>query len=388
MATKSKLRAWTYGAGFLSELSLALVAYVGSSFLVTLVGEERVGLVYSAASVVALILLGLAPWLLRHGGWRRFLTASILGSLLSTVFLAISHNINYLLAAFVVFSALGLATKFGLDLELEALSSDGRTGKIRGIYLTIINAAWLLSPLLAGLLSDGGTYHRVYAASATVLLPLLIFSWRLFEPQPATTELPRPNSFFRHWPASAERRKNIILAISLDFWLNFFYAVMIIYTPIYLHNHIGFDWLTIGEMFTIMLLPFVILDYPLGRVADKWLGEKEIMIGGILLMALALTFISRLTTANFILWTGLLLLSRIGAASFEVMKESYLFKQIDSGHTHILSLSRNTYPLAYIIAPLAATAVLESFPFATIFSLLAVVMFLGLLPAVFLTDTK
>ena len=36
-----------------------------------------------------------------------------------------------------------------------------------------------------------------------------------------------------------------------------------------------------------MLLPFVLFELPLGKVADKWLGEKEIMFGGVLITALA-----------------------------------------------------------------------------------------------------
>ena len=46
-----------------------------------------------------------------------------------------------------------------------------------------------------------------------------------------------------------------------------------------------------------------------------------------------------------------MIINRIGAASIESMKESYLFKQISSADLGILSISRNTRPLAAIVGP-------------------------------------
>ena len=62
---------------------------------------------------------------------------------------------------------------------------------------------------------------------------------------------------------------------------------MVIYTPIYLHEHIGLPWSDIGIIFTIMLLPFVLFEFPAGKLADgKW-GEKEPPIIGIILIAVS-----------------------------------------------------------------------------------------------------
>ena len=48
---------------------------------------------------------------------------------------------------------------------------------------------------------------------------------------------------------------------------------MIIYTPIYLHEHLLLGWDQIGFIFTIMLLPFIILEFPLGNI--KYIGKSN-----------------------------------------------------------------------------------------------------------------
>src|SRR3972149_2289795 len=106
-------------------------------------------------------------------------------------------------------------------------------------------------------------------------------------------------------------------------------------------------------MFTIMLLPFVIVQYPLGKLADK-IGEKELLNIGIIVMSFATLAIPFLGSANFFLWAGVLFLTRVGAAMVEAMTEIYFFKKINTEDSEVISFFRNTYPVAFIFAPLIA----------------------------------
>ena len=54
------------------------------------------------------------------------------------------------------------------------------------------------------------------------------------------------------------------------------YAWMVIYTPLHMLD-LGFTWEEIGQIFTIMLIPFVLVEYPAGWLADKYIGETEMM---------------------------------------------------------------------------------------------------------------
>jgi MFS-type transporter involved in bile tolerance (Atg22 family) len=176
--------------------------------------------------------------------------------------------------------------------------------------------------------------------------------------------------------------------IKLDRLLNFFYATMIVYMPIYLHLHVGLPWEKLGIIFTIMLVPFVLLDFLLGWIADSWWGEKELLVTGIIITAFATLMVPLLNSQSIILWGTILFLTRVGAATIEVMKESYLFKQIDGKNIDEVFLSRNTYSLAYIIAPMIAMVWLALFPYQYLFGFLGIIMLLGLPTAISLKDTR
>jgi MFS family permease len=87
---------------------------------------------------------------------------------------------------------------------------------------------------------------------------------------------------------------------------------MTVYCPIYLHTTIGLSWSEIGVIITVMLLPFVLIELPLGRLADKKYGEKEIMIIGFLILGLSTMGLAFITSTNVWVWAIALLVTRIG----------------------------------------------------------------------------
>ena len=175
----------------------------------------------------------------------------------------------------------------------------------------------------------------------------------------------------------------------VGFLLQFFYSWMVIYTPIYLYTHIGFSWQEIGIIFSIMLLPFVLTEAPLGKLADRKWGEKEVMSVGFIVMALATGLIAFVETKNLALWAILLFITRIGAAMVEIMSETYFFKKVHSSKADVIGFFRTMRPFAYIISPILATVLFAFFlPIKYIFLVLAIIMFLGLYSSLELKDTK
>ena len=389
--TKNSRRS-IYAAALFLTLNSSLISYTNSSFLSTLVGEKLVGALYIVSSLITIGSFLVLPRILARADLRRLLIILSAVTAGATLLLGLlSSPLALILALFIFFYTTGALARYGLDLYLEGASSNKLTGGIRGIFLTIINLAWLCSPLISGWLLDGSNnYPIVYlgaAAASLPLLALLVFSFRpLPPPQTEAPALARPLFILVRPRTNFER--DIKNAIAVDFILNFFYALMVVYTPIYLHQYIGFDWDQIGIIFTIMLLPFVLLDYPLGWLSDRWLGEKEIMVAGLAVMSFAAMALSFITSGSIVLWAGLLFLSRVGAASVEVAKETYLFKRIGPGDTSVLSLSRMMVSFSYIIGPAAAMAFLAVFDFRFIFAALGLVVLFGLRFALALVDTK
>ena len=163
---------------------------------------------------------------------------------------------------------------------------------------------------------------------------------------------------------------------------------MIIYTPIYLNEYLHFGWGQIGIIFTIMLIPFVLVDFPLGRLSDK-MGEKKILIWGFIIGAVSTLLIPLITKTDLWIWALILFGTRTGAAVIEVMSESYFFKIISEENADAISFFRNNYPLAYVIAPLLAIPTLLLVPsFKYLFYILGAILLFGLFISIRLKDVK
>jgi MFS family permease len=212
----------------------------------------------------------------------------------------------------------------------------------------------------------------------------LIFTFTLRNfVDPQYTKIPVFNIMKTFW-----MNKNISRIYIVNLILKFFYAWMIIYTPIYLNQHIGLGWDQIGIIFAIMITPFVILDFPLGKLSDK-IGEKKLLIGGLAIMSISTLIIPFIGEPKVWLWALVLFATRVGAATVDTMTESYFFKNIEEENVNVLSFYRNTTPLSYVISPLVAIAVLYFVPsFEYLFVVLGAVLTTGLFISLRLKDVR
>ncbi len=379
---------FVYLLGFLFAFHTALPAYVNSSFLDVFLPENSIGLVYTMASIFTIFLFFLAPSVLKKFG--NYHTALFLVGLeiLALLGLILGQTPFWLVTFFMVSLITIPFIYLSWDIFLEGFSNDEETGKIRGIYLTLGNLAWVFSPLICGLILVNGDYWKIYLAALVFLIPtffILIKKLKDFKDSDYQA--------VSVWQTFQEvgRDKNIRNIFSSNFLLHFFYSWMTIYTPIYLHKYIGFSWTEIGVIFGIMLLPFVFIQFPLGRIADEKLGEKEILSTGFIIMALStfiLFFIPQ--TGGLWLWALLLLVTRIGASSVEIMNDTYFFKKVNNLNTNIISFFRISRPLAYVLGPLIMTLTMNLFgaDHGQPFFVLGLIMLLGLLFSLNLKDTR
>lgn len=370
--------------GFVFTLHHALPVYINSTYLSQYVSEKNVGLIYTFAAIATIIALSSITTLLRKFGNFKTVTTLILGQAVALTGLIFSPNTLWVIAAFLAYTVCVNLIVFSIDVFVESESDNRFTGGIRGLFLTSLNMAWVLSPLLVGALVATDDYWKVYAAAIALLFPFLFLlhkNLRTFkDPQYPTTSFKA--SIRKVW-----NNKNFYHIFSITALLNTFYAWMVIYTPIYLHEHIGFDWETIGFMFTIMLLPYVLFQFPLGKLADSKFGEKEFLGIGFIIMSLSTISLSFIGKEAW-MWIVLLFTSRIGASIAEVMVETYFFKQIHTKDSNILSLFRMTRPTAYIISPIITFVGLYFLDYKYLFTLLGILMIYSLRFIIPMKDTR
>jgi len=74
--------------------------------------------------------------------------------------------------------------------------------------------------------------------------------------------------------------------------LNSFYAATNIYLSLYLLNIIKIPTeIYLGIITPIFLIPFILIPFELGKISDEYLGEKKIMIFGIITFSTVLILI-------------------------------------------------------------------------------------------------
>lgn len=370
---------------FLTALHFALTIYINSSFLATVVDERYVGMVYTASSFLAIITVSFLPLLLRKLGNYRTLLIFLTLELVGLLGLAIFGQIGIVLPLFIVTQILSSVIVLNNDIFLEACSCDDITGNLRGTALTVGSIAFLIGPAIAGFILTDGDFWKVFVVAALIIIPIMILAkiylYDFADPKYSRTPI------FRSLPCiwGDNDLRNILFA---QFILRIFYAWMVIYTPLYLYEHIGFDWTTIGIIFFIMILPFSLLQLPLGRIADQLLGEKEILTVGFIIAAIFTAWMSFSESINPAWWAFLLLGTRIGASAMESMIETYFFKHIGGSDTVTLSFYRNLRPIAYLIAPIIASVALFFIDLQYTFLLLAIIVASGVFFSLSITDTK
>lgn len=362
------------------------VVYINSSVLEQSWGESGVGVIYALASLVAIGIVAFLPRILRRVGDVRTTMVVMALGIVSSVGLAVATHPIAIAALFILHIACVRALLIDMDVFLEATSNNDDAGVVRGTFLTIANTALIISPLLTGLLlRDTELYGRVYLFSAGILIPalfILFFSFRHFkDPIYRATPLLKTFRELKNYP-------DILRIVRVDFVLRFFYAWMVIYTPLYLHNYIGLEWSSIGVIFTIMLIPFALFELPLGTLADRVYGEKEILIAGLAIMSISTISLFFITSSAFVVWTVALFLTRVGASAVEIMSETYFFKQIGPDEADFIGLFRAIEPFAYVAASLAAAIVLFLVPMPYLFPILGLVIMSAIPIAARIHDTR
>ncbi len=342
---------------FFFSLFAALPAYILLPYLSLFLSPAYAGLVISGGALIAVIAFLFLPRLVASYGAQRI-----------AVFFAFLEMIALLLLAFspgplaaCLLIAIGVSVQpllsYELDLLLEAtVTEEGTTGRIRTLFITAWNIAGLVAPLLMGaLLAGGNEYSRVFLASAAALVPFIV----LF----ATRRLPQgapPNlSHMRDTLVCIMHDRNLAAVTFGHFLLYSFYIWAPLYIPAYLHDVLGIPWSSLGWMFSVMLIPYILVEYPAGWIADRFLGDKELMLAGFLVAGSALAAVSMISFSTPIpLILIILVSSRVGSALIESMTEGHFFRRVSEKDMNSISVFRGVWPVANIIAPIAGSLIL------------------------------
>jgi len=371
---------------FLIGFSQAVAAYVLSTFFENAWGTKSVGLFYAGAYFISLLIfLNLHKFVNRLGKSSVFSLICLLEilTLCSLVFLGFTKIAAFFVVLYIVFSATAWLM---IDIILESFSKDDVSGEIRGEHMTVFNLGFIFGPAVSFWLwqkYDGytGIFSLILFLNIITLI-IFIFSIRRTDSRPMNPI--KVGAMIK----KAWKKENIMRIYYISFVLEAFFAIMVIYTPIYLLETVGFSKNDLTIIFTVMLVPFVLLQYPMGFLADKKFGEKEFLIFSLIVMGISTVAVYLTSSFSFFVWAVVLFFTRIGAAIIEVMRDSYFYKQVDGQDIDMIDFFRTAMPVAYLLMAVITSLMLFFLPTKSVFLLGALVVFSGIYPAIKLKDSK
>jgi len=370
---------------FLLGFTDSFYAYVLSLYFADVIGSDNVGVFYLVSYGVIFVLLWFLHRVMRKigGSILTFFLAILAGVVLAVSISVVPTGWFGAILAVLLLIVVNLGW-VSLDVALEQVSDDGVTGRVRGLYLTVMNAGVLLAPFFATRIIDmygfGGVFFGVTLGLAVVLAVAIILLRNCGDCSSARMEARSA------WRKMLEE-PNLFHIYNVAFGLGFFYVIMIVYTPILLVR-LGFSWEEIGILLTVMLLPFVFLQYPLGLLADRRFGEKEFLLVSIAITAMTTLSFGLFSSESMIFWGVLLFLSRVGAAGIEVLRDSYFYKHVEGDDDDLIAFFRTAYPAANIVGSVLAIPLLLLFPLQSVFILVTIVLLFSLYSAFRIEDTK
>lgn len=389
---EKKQKSLIYLLIFLFTLHFTPATYIESTFLENLVGSNKVGFIFSIASIATIITIAIVRKVIRKvGNYQTFLNALIV-EFIALSGLSLSLFVEYSTFWIIVFITAFIAgfvarsiAFFNLDIFIEHLSKDDEVGAIRGAFLTSLNFAFVIGPLLSSIVADTEKeIGKVFILGVLLLIPVIHITIKYFKNY--------KDSEYKDYKFLSTvfyiiRKPDLLRIFVCNFLLFLFYSWMIIYTPIYLREVIGFEIWEVARIIGLGLIPFLLLQFYLGRLADKKYGEKEILTIGLVITGLSTILMAFVSIKIFILWAAILFITRIGASMIESMVETYLFKKVTDKNLDIVSLYRAIRPLAYIVGPVLGSILLIFFDIKYLFLVLGLIMILGVNFSLKIKDT-
>lgn len=378
---------------YIASLSLmfhfSLIAYINSSLLEQYISTEAIGSVIMMTSALTVLLLLFISGVLRKVGNFKLTLLLIFLNASAVIGVAVADSLRTVIPLMAAHLIIIPVIVFNLDVFMEEHigNDEGVTGSRRGLLLALTSAVGAVAPFFSGELITiaGGNFTYAYLASALSLLPVvlvLLFYLKDFQ-DPPYTDLKILEALRNFWV-----HRDIRAVFIVHFVLQSFFMCMMVFTPIYLTRVMGLTWAEFGFVMFVCQLAYVIMEYPIGIIADKYIGEKEMMALGLMIMAISTAWIAFVTSGSAIVWALVMFVTRIGASFVEVTTEAHFFKRTNATDAQIISFFRVTRPLAYLASAALASFALLYLPFNLLFVVFAFLMVPAMFVTLQITDTK
>lgn len=364
---------YLFFATFFLALHIFSVIFINSSFLSQFGNTSLVGALYFIGALSGIGALIVAPSILRAIGVFSFTIILAILEIFTILAFGTAHTLLFAAILFICYWVFTVLLLYTLDILIEvSMQGEGETSVVRGFVLTIANAALFFCPIVGGLIIENCGYFLAYALGSIALIPFaftILLRFRKFS-DPEYPRISLRRAFARI--GEVPRMRSIFF---FHFLLRIFFSATVIYIPLYLQS-LGFSWGEVGIILSMMLVPLVLFEFPIGELAQ--VSDERVLFGvGFLILGSGVAVLAAITGVNIALFGLVLFIAHSGAAILEVSTESAFFKRVGGTDADLISMFRILRPLGYIAAPLAGAILIPAIGYDGYFTMLALLLFVG-----------
>ena len=344
-----------YQVTFVVAFATAILDPFMSGFVRSIVGSEsHVGLIYSGALVFSIIVNLTADNIISRLGREK--TLVIFLTLLATGYGLLFYT--HLALMFVLIYAMIIASQdliwFANDLSIKFFGRGQKLAFVEGQYYTLKNLGWFVGPVFGGYIISTFDIRTAFVFNTLLVACMLLYFIRRRSRShdglryKASTHLTRGlKKFFSIRPLRG--------AYAVFFGLYAFYALNGIYLPLLLLDK-GATAATIGFIFSLSMLPFILFGYAFNTLAYHFRLEKIFFVLGFGIIAVTNYVI--FTQDSIVAIALAAVCGMIGASMIETLIHTYFLRHIKSDESEPLSIFRTAIGLAWLIAPLFGSVVI------------------------------
>tara|TARA_Y100000310_G_scaffold69970_1_gene65484 strand:- start:535 stop:1347 length:813 start_codon:yes stop_codon:yes gene_type:complete len=200
-------------------------------------------------------------------------------------------------------------------------SRKGKLSRNEGLRFTFTNIAFVIGPLLAGLVSSKFGINSIFLFSAAFTLTAFLIL-QIGEIKDNRVQKKVDKSVIKNFKAFL-KNKDRLLAYILGGGVGFWWILTYLFIPLYIIRS-GLDTLWVGYFLFAIPIPLILLEYKFSTLASKH-GFKKLFHFGFIIPALAALACFFFVDQVFVV-LGILVSASIGLAMLEPTVEAYFFK--------------------------------------------------------------
>jgi MFS family permease len=365
--------------GFLTSFAAALIDTIWAVYMEELLGNMvLVGLFSAGLTIIAFFaFFFLVPFIERKNKSKLYSLSLELYAIIYLLF-AISRS-PYIFAILAVVTTILTTlriTSFGIIIRDKSMERE--LSRNEGVMYTIMNAAWVIGPLIAGLLSEFLGINFIFVISAIFMI-LALISFKISRIEDANLKKRIDKNMFRNF-MEFFKNKNRVLAYVIGGGVPFWWALIYLFIPMFIiQSGLPIEW--VGYFLFAIAVPMIIFTYVFAKLAGKIGFKKLFKIGFFILFACVLTcfFVSGIPTLfglnNIYIILGILVLASVGMAMLESTVEAYFFDLMkEKEELHFYGPYNTNLEVSRLIAYSISSLILIFLPFKYVFLFFALVM--------------